>query len=150
MDTDGSGAIGIDELEDPLIGLGLAENREEVMEMIAAVDEDGSNMIEFGEFLAIIKGSAGSGATEKAAKINKFFKDMTTGKLASEGISFKMSVQKMRRDYLKDALMGDDQSKQEFGKKILKNIEKQLNQQILSKPQTQDNFLPSSSSSKQF
>ena len=44
--------------------------------MIDLVDEDGSGMIEFGEFLSIIKNSDGS---EKTAKINKFFKDMTSG-----------------------------------------------------------------------
>ena len=49
---------------------------------------------------------------------------MTTGKLASEGISFSMFVQKMRRDYLKDAIMGSDPSKREFGVKIMKNIAK--------------------------
>jgi hypothetical protein len=30
----------------------------------------------------------------------------------------------MRRDYLKDAIMGDDPSKREFGEKILKNVAK--------------------------
>lgn len=63
-------------MEEPLIGLGFAENREEVQEMIDLVDEDGSGMIEFTEFLGIIKNSDGS---EKTAKINKFFKDMTSG-----------------------------------------------------------------------
>ena len=28
LDDDGSGAIGVDELEDPLIALGLVENRQ--------------------------------------------------------------------------------------------------------------------------
>jgi Ca2+-binding EF-hand superfamily protein len=93
--------------------------------MVDAVDEDGSGQIEFEEFLTIIKGS---NANDKTAKINKFFKDMTTGKLASEGISFSMFVQKMRRDYLKDAIMGDDPSKKEFGIKIMKNVEKQFHQ----------------------
>lgn len=44
--------------------------------MINAVDEDKSGMIEFHEFLTIIKNSDGN---EKTAKINKFFKDMTSG-----------------------------------------------------------------------
>lgn len=70
MDDDGSGAIGIEELEDPLIGLGFADSREEVMEMIATVDDDGSGMIEFPEFLGIIKNSDGN---LKTAKINEFF-----------------------------------------------------------------------------
>lgn len=42
LDDDGSGSIGIDELEEPLIGLGFAANREEVLDMINLVDEDGS------------------------------------------------------------------------------------------------------------
>ena len=44
--------------------------------MINSVDQDGSGKIEFPEFLSIIKNSDGS---EKTAKINKFFKDMTSG-----------------------------------------------------------------------
>ncbi len=72
-----------------MIGLGFAENRDEVQEMIDHVDSDKSGQIEFEEFLSIIKGS---NASDKTAKINKFFKDMTTGKLASEGISFNMFV----------------------------------------------------------
>ena len=78
LDDDGSGSIGIDELEDPLIGLGFADTREEVQELVDVVDEDGSGMIEFGEFLSIIKNSD---SNEKTAKINNFFKDMTNGNL---------------------------------------------------------------------
>lgn len=76
LDGDGSGSIGTEELEEPLIGLGFADNREEVKQMIELVDQDGSGQIEFPEFLSIIKNSDGS---EKTAKINKFFKDMTSG-----------------------------------------------------------------------
>lgn len=54
MDDDGSGSIGIDELEEPLIGLGLADTREEVIEMIMNVDDDKSGQIEFEEFLKIV------------------------------------------------------------------------------------------------
>jgi len=41
-------------LEEPLIGLGLADTKEEIDEMILAVDDDASGQIEFEEFLAII------------------------------------------------------------------------------------------------
>ena len=54
LDDDGSGSIGIEELEEPLIGLGLAETRDDVQAMIDAVDADGSGLIEFDEFLEII------------------------------------------------------------------------------------------------
>ena len=42
LDDDGSGSIGIDELEEPLIGLGFADGRQDVLDMIQDVDEDGS------------------------------------------------------------------------------------------------------------
>lgn len=57
--------------------------------MIDLVDEDGSGMIEFTEFLDIIKNSDGS---EKTAKINKFFKDMTSGQLRQNDLSFNLLV----------------------------------------------------------
>ncbi len=63
LDDDKSGSIGVDELEDPLIALGLVENRQQVQEIVQLVDEDGSEKIEFGEFLSIIKG--GSGGAQK-------------------------------------------------------------------------------------
>lgn len=72
-----------------MIGLGFADNRDGVKEMVDAVDEDGSGMIEFPEFLSIIKNSDGS---EKTAKINKFFKDMTSGQLAASDLSFNLLV----------------------------------------------------------
>ena len=92
--------------------------------MIDLVDEDGSGKIEFGEFLSIIKNSD---SNEKTAKINKFFKDLTTGNLTQGGdLSFYLLVQKMRREYLLDALMSVDKDKKDFGEKILKNVAKQV------------------------
>ena len=58
LDDDGSGSIGVDELEDPLIALGLVDNRQAVQKIVQMVDDDGSEMIEFAEFLAIIKGGS--------------------------------------------------------------------------------------------
>jgi len=42
LDDDGSGSIGVEELEEPLIGLGFANNRADVEKMILEVDDDGS------------------------------------------------------------------------------------------------------------
>ena len=42
LDEDGSGSIGIEELKDPLIGLGFAENIYQVLDMIERVDDDKS------------------------------------------------------------------------------------------------------------
>ena len=84
LDADGGGSIGLEELEDPLIGLGFAPNRQDVEDMIREVDEDMD--IEFPEFLAIIKnskgGSGGGGGGQAASgssDINDFFKQMTAG-----------------------------------------------------------------------
>jgi Ca2+-binding EF-hand superfamily protein len=55
LDDDGSGSIGIDELEDPLIALGLVDSRQQVCKILELVDEDGSAMVEFDEFLSIMK-----------------------------------------------------------------------------------------------
>eukprot|EP00347_Sterkiella_histriomuscorum_P009949 403339257 len=126
LDGDGSGSIGIEELEEPLIGLGFADTRDEVQDMVDAVDEDGSGQIEFQEFLSIIKNSDGN---EKMGKINKFFKDMTSGQLAGTDLSFNLLVQKLRRDYLMDAIMSQDGKKKEFGEKILRNVSKQVQAQ---------------------
>lgn len=59
LDEDRSGSIGVNELEDPLIALGLCENRQQVQEIVQLVDKDNSGKIEFGEFLLIIKGGSG-------------------------------------------------------------------------------------------
>ena len=74
LDEDGSGSIGLEELEEPLIGLGFAENRAEAQEILEIVDIDSSGMIEFNEFLQIIKNSDGN---EKSQKIFEFFKGVT-------------------------------------------------------------------------
>ena len=54
MDDDGSGSIGIDEIKVPLIGLGLVDSIEEVEDLMRLVDEDGSGLIEFEEFLSYL------------------------------------------------------------------------------------------------
>jgi len=60
LDDDGSGSIGTDELEEPLIALGLVDTRAQVDKIVMDVDDDGSGMLEFPEFLGIIKGGSNS------------------------------------------------------------------------------------------
>ena len=55
LDDDSSGYIGVSELEDPLIALGLVESRDQVQQLVDLVDDDGSNEVEFEEFLNIVK-----------------------------------------------------------------------------------------------
>lgn len=94
--------------------------------MIETVDEDGSGKIELDEFMLIIKNTT---ADEKMAQINKFFKDMSSGVLDSQDLSFTMIVQKIRRKYMMEALLCDpitQSEKQQVGKRIMKNVRESL------------------------
>lgn len=99
LDEDGSGAIGIDELEGPLIGLGFVDTREEIEEMIDKIDDDGSGEIEFNEFLVLLKHTEkGAGDT---SLIKQFFKDLTSGIIGEEDLSFNMVYYNIRRQNMK-------------------------------------------------
>ncbi|KRX07792.1 hypothetical protein PPERSA_07542 [Pseudocohnilembus persalinus] len=133
LDQDNSGGIGQDELEEPLISLGIADSREEVKKIIDAVDDDGN--IEFKEFLIIIKGKekrkrGGSSvqnpqdqvSSQKNQAIVKFFKNMINGKLGDGSISkslpFELIVSSQRRKKIMAAIMEEkDQNKQKEGQR---------------------------------
>jgi len=91
--------------------------------MVKKVDEDGSNMIEFGEFLAIIKMSSGD---EQTMQIAKFFKDLNAGVYGNREISFNLFVLQQRRKYLMAAIMGANAKfKDEDGKEQEYSLEMQ-------------------------
>ena len=56
--------MGLNELELPLIGLGFANNREEIQDMINKIDVNGNGKIEFDEFLQIIKNNGSEEGNE--------------------------------------------------------------------------------------
>ena len=87
MDEDGSGSIAVEELGDPLIGLGLASSKQDVIRMINEVDDDNSGEVEFNEFLNIIKKQKNS-----EHSIDKFFKKFTNGKVGQKELSFALNV----------------------------------------------------------
>ena len=70
MDDDGSGEIDIQELENPLISLGIAETREDVIKIIESVTEEGEREINFTDFLSIIKSSK----SDENSVLIEFFK----------------------------------------------------------------------------
>ena len=119
LDEDGSGSVGIDELENPLIGLGFAESRQEVLDMIEEVDEDKSGQIEFDEFLMIIKNSD---AQSKNAKINKFFKDMSSGKLGGKDLNFSVFVNNIKRKYMMANFLSSQIDERRNGQRIFRNM----------------------------
>ena len=122
LDEDGSQAIGVDELEDPLIALGLVDNRVQVEKLVSELDEDQN--IEFEEFLKLVKG--GNKSKEKIQKsavhdeggvqtdlIYDFFNKLTNGELndGEEEIPFSLHVGKVRRQALLGAIQQIGQDK---------------------------------------
>lgn len=57
-DTEGTGkkAIGVEELEDPLITLGISRSREEVQEVLASFNTQAFGKLNFEEFVNIVNG----------------------------------------------------------------------------------------------
>ena len=114
--------------------------------MVEQVDEDGSGLIEFGEFLEIIKNSEGN---ESTAKIKKFFKDMSNGKVGNQNLSFQVNVQNIRRKAMMAALLQDKDDKAlsdyrvytkdeiEEGQVILGNVSKLMYEQK-NRPKEED------------
>ncbi|POM73125.1 Caltractin [Phytophthora palmivora] len=54
LDTDGSGEVGLDELEDPLVSVGLATSRDDVQHLIEEVDVNGTGSVTFEAFLNML------------------------------------------------------------------------------------------------
>ena len=118
LDDDGSGAIGVDELEDPLIALGLVDSRQEVDKIVQEVDDDGTGMIEFGEFLSIIKG----GSKNKSDDTDK--KDNSAA--IKHFLRILLFISGMRRRHILAAILRNSKTDQKEGEKILNNYKKAL------------------------
>ena len=113
-------------MKEPLIGLGFANTTNEVQQMIDLVDEDGSGMIEFNEFLSIIQDS---GENEKTQQIRDFFKDLAQGNLGTKDVSFPLFVCKTRRKHLMNAIYSNDKEKKKLGVRILENLKEEYEQE---------------------
>ena len=88
LDDDGGESIGVDELEDPLIALGLVNDRAQVEKMVLEIDDDAN--IEFEEFLQLVKGKNKQKAMPSAGKTDSdllfdFFKKLTNQELQQKG-----------------------------------------------------------------
>jgi centrin-1 len=94
------------------------------------VDDDGSEMIEFQEFLSIIKG----GSNKKEGTIDdgtgaiyEFFNDLTSGKMQIDGntnIPFSLFISSSRRRKILQSMWAKDDKLKKEGEKILGNYKK--------------------------
>lgn len=96
--TTGSDArIGISELEEMLISLGLADTRQDVQDVIAKLDGDETGELDFEEYLRIVcMGDAES-------TIFQVFKAMLQGKLGDRNLNFPNVISTYRRKLILDA-----------------------------------------------
>ena len=129
INPDGEEGIGVDQLEEPFISLGLAYNREEINNLISSVDDDGSGRIEFGEFLRIIHNRSKI-KSQGNKKITTFFKQLANDKLGGDSdlkhFSFKTIMDIMRRKNLLKAFLSKNPEEKKEGEKVLKAYSEML------------------------
>ena len=57
LDAKGTGRVGVAELEEPLVSVGLAASRDDVISLVAAANRDGSGALSFKQFLGLMSAS---------------------------------------------------------------------------------------------
>lgn len=122
INPDGKEGMGVEQLKEPFISLGLAYSKNDVNSLIMSVDDDGSGRIEFEEFLRIIHNK--SKKKDKGnEKITTFFQNLANNKVSKEydlsNFSFETAMKIIRRDNLLKAFMGNSSDEKEDGKKML-------------------------------
>jgi hypothetical protein len=89
--------IGIAELEEMLISLGLADTRQDVQDVLSKVDGDETGSLDFEEYLRIVcMGDAES-------TVFQVFKAMLQGKLGDRNLNFPNVISTYRRKLILDA-----------------------------------------------
>merc|ERR1712137_833446 len=87
FDTDHSGSIDYRELKAAMRALGFEVKKDELRKMITDIDADGSDQIEFPEFLEMMTGKMGEKDTkEEILKVFKLFDDDSTGKVSFKNL----------------------------------------------------------------
>ncbi|OMJ92556.1 hypothetical protein SteCoe_4693 [Stentor coeruleus] len=126
LDKDQSGALDVDELYEPLLALGLVESRDQVIDLIHKVDNDSSGIIEFEEFLNVLKNAKD---IQGENTLIKFFKDLTDGKIFSnfEELPFQLLLSGRRRELMLQSYLGKNNTSKEKGSKVLTAYATELN-----------------------
>ncbi|KAM6441461.1 uncharacterized protein PHA67_023165 [Liasis olivaceus] len=87
FDTEGSGSIDVKELKVAMRALGFEPKKEEIRKMIADIGKDGSNTIEFEDFLAMMTTKMNEkDCKEEILKAFRLFDDDGTGKISFKNL----------------------------------------------------------------
>ena len=122
IDRDKSGDIDLEELAEPLISTGIAKSMSQVREIVRNMDDDGSNTVDFREFLAMMKKDEKSSKSKQQkneqknanymkTKKRKALKSMEnpitqlTKRQQNEALEFHSVLSHSRRKLLIDATM---------------------------------------------
>merc|ERR1712062_240583 len=87
FDTEGTGTINVKEIKVAMRALGFEPKKEELKQMIAGVETDGSGAIDFNDFLKIMSQKMSErDPKEEIQKAFKLFDDDETGKISFKNL----------------------------------------------------------------
>ena len=112
----GSKTIQADDLNEPLLALGLVRNRLEVEKLVDVVDSEKTGQLDFEKFLKLLKTGEGNAPMidlERELKRMKAVED-------SDILPFNLVVSSYLRRMLTEYLMSSDQASRARGEKLLK------------------------------
>jgi hypothetical protein len=116
LDADGSGDISVDELEEPLISIGLVQSKDDLEDMISKYDSSGDGEIDFGEFVKMVM-------TKEDGQSNamlKLFEDFSEGMLGDKLLPFSTLVHMYSRKMLFSAVDGENEADKAAGQQVLR------------------------------
>ena len=117
LDADGSGDISVDELEEPLISIGLVSSKEDLEEMIRKYDSSGDGEIDFQEFVKMVMTKEEGG---KSNAMLKLFEDFHSGLLGNRLLPFSTLIHMYSRKQLFNAIMAKNSEEKAEGLQVLK------------------------------
>jgi Ca2+-binding EF-hand superfamily protein len=117
LDADGGGGISVDELEEPLISIGLVSSREDLVAMIDKYDSSGDGEIDFQEFVKMVMTREEGGNGNAMLRLFEAFSD---GKLGDPLLPFSTLVHMYSRKQLFKAFMGKDEAEKAEGISVVR------------------------------
>jgi len=117
LDADGSGDISVDELEEPLISIGLVGSKDDLENMISKYDSSGDGEIDFQEFVKMVMTKEDNGESNAMLKL---FEAFSEGTLGDKLLPFSTLVHMYSRKMLFNAVDGRDEKEKAEGQQVLR------------------------------